>query len=254
MRKIKFTDTDFEVLKDMIKQAIEYEETYKNADGKRKEIAKDLRTSVGEIYDALAVIAGDYRSLSSYYATINDSVTEPLMCLELLVKLANVNGEKYQLKRFIGSVIPDLSLEKMNNEQKEFWRYFYVISDKEVIDELSKKDFFTGSNFGLIAEKIVKDHSLILLKDYMSGFVNNAFPPIYDCDREDIPVGNKDYSTMYLAIECYLQNDELKEAVDKFIEFGDDFGYDIEGIEKDKLFDLVNNKKSKKQLVKKCNN
>ena len=248
MKKKTFSSEDFDVLKSNVKKIEDLMDKYNCTEINRKVIAKELSEEFSNLYYELSDIATEFKSLDDYYSDINDYVTDPLKCLELLVKLANINDQKYELKKMVGSIIPDLSLSNMNNEQNEFWNYFYVISDKVVIDYLSEKDFIYGPEFGKELEAFYKSHSLIILQNFSNYLDTSLLYPF----RISIPVRNQNSSELFTNIECYLHNDELDEAVYKFKSFCRENGYDIKEINIDNLFERINNNVDKShKLVRK---
>jgi hypothetical protein len=249
-------------ISDIIKKVKELDKKYKDSIVGRKEICEVLISDLSSLKDKVSVLYNEVsRVRSDYEFKTGDYITDVKLALSLILRLANNKEEKYEIRPFYSNcfISPETKHGERNHEL--VGSSTLIIGEKTALDSLDCSKVYFGSDLGKETLKLVENgNSLIIVSnDYFSGckpgYLLRTFTPIVVDEFDIRGSGSKP------DISCYLFDDELKVAVEKFLQFVSVNGYDIEGLDEDDLYEAINNQyESKKdqpavkKLTRKDNN
>ena len=228
----------------VIKRINELEQKYNESILERRDIALELKNLLDELRLFSNIFDKKANELFHKYDYLsckeNKRINDTELAIRLILRLANTGDKEYISKKFYSkSFISPESIHGdrdycISNDSTLF------IGEKNVLDKIDNHKIYYDNKLGCIAHDLIKDgHSLIIATN--SYFESNIRPGTGLKFFENIDVSE---STIKgdPNIWCYLFDDELKIAVEKFMLFIDEVTSDINGIDEDVLFDLINKK------------
>lgn len=250
INKYKITAEDIQKFAICYQEIITLVSNYKNAISGRKEIAEDIRNRLEFINKFLYHLTGDINKLSSEFEYVERFISDYKMAMRLFLRLANVDSNNFILKKVSYTNLFSFERRYDDREPELTCDNVWIIGEKNALDNIDEEKIYFGSELASITNNILKQgHSLIVVTD--SYYENNVKPWSYDCNKfQKINIG---VSNLFSSISCYLYNDELKIAVNKFLKFIKENGADIKGIDEEELFNVINLGESspKKLFIKK---
>lgn len=239
--KTEITADDIRKLAIYYQEILDLKEKYNSAIVGRKKIACEIREKLLLINKFLYYFDNRNKALDTEMEYAEAFISDCEKAMNLLLRLANENENKFLLKRFSTTSYASFEIMHGDREHKNICGNIWLIGEKEVLDKIDSNNYYYGSDFGQITNAILKNnHSLIILTDHY--YENNVKPWNYDSriiQKVDIKT-----SGMLGNISCYLYDDDLRIAVNKFLTFINQNGADIKGIDEDSLFDIIKLSKS----------
>lgn len=230
----EITDNDIKEFADYYQEVQKLREKYMISSLGRKQIAQEISDKLEPLSTFLYFLKNRSDAIGTEYKYVSNYISDYEMAMRLLLRLANTNGEQFALKKFIAT---DFSSSEINHgvrEHEHVGGNIWVIGKKRVLDKINDKKYYFGSEFGHVADDIIKKgHSLIIFTDHY--FNSNVKPKNHEKTNlvEFLVSGEVD------NISCYLYNDELAQSAYKFVDFIKENGSDIKGIDEDTLFELI---------------
>ena len=222
--EIPFTTEDFEKLAlgytEIQNLIADYASSYS-----RKQLAEKINEKIADYQHVLELIKQNLMGMTFDGEDIERDVTDPLLAMRLLVRLANIGCDKYELKVFQAKEYNDMK----RNSPSNIW----VIGEKEVLDKLSSQPFY-GSDFSKVATQLAcAGHPLIIATDH--HYRTNVIPHSYYNNRicTSEPVSDISY--------FICGNAQVKKAITAFKNWTSENGADIKGLDEDTLFELMKN-------------
>lgn len=250
INKYKITAEDIQKFSICYQEILTLVGNYANATSGRKEIAEDIRNRLEFVNKFLYNLTGDIKKLSSEFEYVERFISDYKLAMRLILRLANVDRNNFILKKFFYTNSFPFERRYDGREPELTCDNVWIIGAKKVLDNIDEEKMYLGSELASITNNILKQgHSLIVVTD--SYYENNVKPWSYDCNKfQKINIG---VSNLFSSISCYLCDDELKIAVNKFMTFIKENGADIKGIDEEQLFNVINLGKSnpKKLSIKK---
>lgn len=232
--KTKIKAEDIRELANYYEEIEKLKELYNSSTVGRKLIAEEIREKLIPIQTFTYYLKNRMEGLDSDYEYAPGKISDFDMAMRLLLRLANLDSEKYILKRFGAEGMASFEVRHGDREHAQIGGNIWVIGKKSVLDKIDNRTSYYGSEFGKISDGIVKrGHSLIVATDHY--FDTNVKPfGLYGEKLKEIEIRGT-----LVTISCYLYEDELGNAVDKFMAFINQNGADIKGIDEDELFNLM---------------
>ena len=179
---------------------------------------KQIKVQIEEIKQELLTLL---EQLRDQIITFDDSSDKdkPLntqeRMIEFLLRQANVENDKYSLNkiRVAGLVFSKNSTKTGRVEY--IINNVWMIGEKTVITKMDDHYIYDDTEFSKITSKMIENgHSLVLVTD--TDFEKNVLPNVDSKLAYQVRINTDDPT---INISCYLQQDELKKAVDQLVTF-----------------------------------
>lgn len=252
IKKSEITADDIREFAIYYQEILDLKDNYASVAIGRKEIANEIREKLSPLNTFLYYLTNRNKSLVAEFEYAEQSISDYEIAMRLLLRLANENGDDFTLKRFITTSFASFETQHGDREHEQVGGNVWVIGEKIVLDKVGEKEHYFGGDFGKVANDILqKGHSLVIMTDHY--YENNVKPCTYDSN--EIQRTNISVYGMSSDISCYLYDDNLRNAVNKFMAFINQNGADIKGIDENQLFDIMKtgNVSCDKNLSKKLN-
>lgn len=234
--KTEISADDIRDLAIYYQEILDLKEKYNSAIVGRKKIACEIRKKLLLINKFLYSFDNRNKALDTEMEYAEEFINDWEKAMELLLRLANEKEDKYLLKSFFSTDYVSFEIMHGDRSHETICGTILVIGEKEVLDKIDAKKYYYGSDFGKITNEILKNgHSLVILTNHYNE--NNVKPWNYDSriiQKVDIKTSGE-----IGDISCYLYDDDLRKAVNKFLTFINQNGADIKGIDEDILFDII---------------
>lgn len=179
---------------------------------------KQVKVQIEEIKQTLLALIEQLRDQIMKFDDSSNK-DEPVNTLERMIEFllqqANVENDKYSLNkmRVAGLVSSKNSTETSRGEY--IVNSVWMISEKEVITKMDDHYIYDDTEFSKITSKMIENgHSLVLVTD--TDFEKNVLPNVDSKLAYQVRINTDDPT---INISCYLQQDELKKAVDQLVTF-----------------------------------
>lgn len=236
IKKSKITADDVREFAMYYQEILDLKDKYASVAIGRKEIAKEIREKLSPLNTFLHYLINRNEGLDTEFEYAEQYISDYEMAIRLLLRLANENGDNFTLKRFVATSFASFETQHGDREHVQVGGNVWVIGEKIILDKVDEKEHYFGSDFGKIANSILQNgHSLVIMTDHI--YENNVQPWTYDSN--EIQRTNISVHGMLSDISCYLYNDNLRNAVNKFMAFINQNGADIKGIDENQLFDIM---------------
>lgn len=200
----------------------------------RVESAKTLKEDASAIVAFMHILTNNLQSdIRGYDNELNEQypiVTDFNLAMNVILRLANSKGEKYTKKEF----------STWHNSLGEELRTTIIIGDKSVLEN-EESTMLPISYLGKLTSELVSTRNSLIITTQNS--VDNCVIP----SRNDTPEvveytincsSPQDWPNSLLS--CFLFEDELRNATEKFLRFIKKNGPDIKGMNEDELFKTIN--------------
>ena len=253
LQKMEITPEDIQELSVCMQKVKELEEKYNESILDRQKIAFELKEELDSLRIFTWLLNEKVDGLHSKYKSLSDKeypfVTDFELAMRLLLRLANSNKEKYIVKPFYSS---DFLPQETKHGDRDLWvaeGTTLIIGEKSVLDGIDNSKSYWGSELGKITYQLVKNgHSLVIGTN--NYFDTNVKPGSGLSVFHNIDVAEFDIKCCGPKLSCYLFDDELKTAAEKFMKFIAENGADIKGLNEDKLFEVINGQSKTKGFIK----
>ncbi len=235
IKKSEITAADIYEFAMYYQEVLDLKDSYVNTTIGRNAIASEIREKLVPLKTFLSFLTSSSTALDTRFESAAHFISDYEMAMRLLVRLANENGDNFVLKKFSATSSASFEKQHGDREQEQIGGNVWVIGEKCVLTDVDEKKDYFGSDFGKVASGIVQnEHSLVMLTDHC--YANNVMPWYYpsEVQRMDIQVDG-----MLSDISCYLYDDDLRGAVNKFMAFINQNGADIKGIDEERLFEIM---------------
>ena len=227
---------------EIYQRILELRDEYTNAKTGRKEILQQMLEMINSYRKSSKKHKNDLHQLEMCYRLRNSYISDYQLLMDVILKLANKKEEVYGMKEIITSDFVrfnEYSLKQVYGRAK-------VIALNEVLNTIDETKYFYYDDFSKLASKILNDgNSLVIVAP--NFFEGNVKPKdlLGKALRSDLKNGG-----FMGNISCFLQGDELREAVMKVRDYIDINGPDFENIDEDTLCDLILENSKQKKLTK----
>lgn len=231
---------------------------YDTSDLEKKKIAENITNKASILFTFLDVIKSNLIDMTEYYRNIqNKSINDFQKMLNILLRLANQNGEKFSFKHLI-STYKNYGYKYNNSNSTTFNpNDYWIITSNDAINKyFDDSKEFSVEDLKNIATEIMKTTSLIVIPS--SNIDSRDFLPTtatvtrFSIDislREDINYKPIDEESHYFSLYYVLHDDELSNSFKAFYDFIDENDViDIKNIDEDRLFELITQKQINKTL------
>lgn len=206
----------------------------------RNELSVKIREKISAAKSFLYYLNIQAESLMKQYS--KELISDHELALRVILKLANKNGERYVLRKYFTTDLSSFETKLGDREFFESLGKVWIIGEKDVLDENLPENCYTDSKLGVKTTHIIKGGtSLIVL-------ANNSAPqkiePFY-YHTDGVEYMRLKASDAIGDINCYVFNDQLKDAILQFNRFINNNGADIKGISADKLFEAITEEDNK---------
>lgn len=236
IKKSEITADDIREFAMYYQEILDLKDNYASVATGRKEIANEIREKLSPLNTFLCYLTNRNKGLDTEFEYAEHYISDYKMAMRLLLRLANENGDNFTLKRFVATSFASFETQHGDREHEQVGGNVWVIGKKIILDKVDEKEHYFGSDFSKVANDILqKGHSLVIMTDHC--YENNVKPWTYDSN--EIQRTNISVSGMLSDISCYLYDDNLRNAVNKFMVFIKQNGADITGIDENQLFDIM---------------
>lgn len=252
IEKSEITADDIREFANNYQEILDLTDNYASATIGRMDFASEIREKLAPLNTFLYYLTSRNKGLDTKFKYIGEFISDYEMAMRLLLRLANENEDNFTLKMFVATSLASFETQHGDREHEQISGNVWVIGEKIVLDKVDEKEYYFGSEFGKIANEILqKGHSLVIMTDHC--YENNVKPWIYDAN--EIQRTNISVHGMLSDISCYLYDDNLRDAVNKFMTFIKRNGADIRDIDENQLFDIVKtgNVSDDKNIAKRLN-
>lgn len=228
---------NLELLKDI---RLLHEEYQKSIEG-RKDIVKEIREKVKDVRKKTGVFNPELDEIEGYYRYRDYYISDYKVAMNLLFRLANETDGKYAMKEITTMDFYDTSMGYQKLKSKVLF-----IANESLMD-LFSNDYYYHDGFKKIANYAInKGGSMIVITSNL--FEPNVKPRKDEVKCDDVlDIRN---GGLLGNITCYINGLNMKEAVDKFVNYVDLNGPDFSNIDEDTLFEIMNNTKIAKKTLK----
>ncbi len=235
IKKSEITTADIYEFAMYYQEVLDLKDSYVNAAIGRNAIANEIREKLIPMEAFLSFLTSNSKAIDARFESAAHFISDYGMAMRLLVRLANENGDNFVLKKFSVTGLASFERQHGDRAHEQIGGNIWVIGEKCVLAEVdAEKDYF-GSEFGKVADRLVQNgHSLVILTDHC--YVNNVMPWHYPSEVQRTAVK---VDGMFSDISCYLYDDDLRGAVNKFMTFINQNGADIKGIDEEQLFEIM---------------
>ena len=254
LQKMEITPEDIHEFYICMQKVRELEERYNDSIFNRQKIALELKEELYSLRIFTWILNNRVDGLHSKYERLSDKkdpfVTDSELAMRVLLRLANGKEEKYIVKPFYSS---DFLSQETKHGDKDFGiteGTTLIIGEKTILESIDNSKSYWGSELGRITYQLVKDgYSLIIGTN--NYFDTNVKPGSGLSVFDSINVTEFDIKCCGPNLSCYLFDDELKTAVEKFMKFIVEYSADIKGLDEEKLFEVINKQTKTKGFIKK---
>ena len=198
---------------------------------------KDLRKCSKKYKNELDQLEGCYK-LRNYY------ISDYKLVMNVILKLANMKEQLYGMKEITATDF----MKYNDTEVKQVYGKTTVIASCDVLDDIDEKKLFYYDEFSFLASRIINEgNSMVMIAPNV--FEGNVKPQskLAKSIKHDLINGG-----FMGNISCFLyDNDPLKEAVMKVVDYINVNGPDFDGVDEDTLCDLIMDNDNSKRFVKK---
>lgn len=253
LQMMEITLEDINEFYECMKKVKELEAKYNKAFLNRIKIAAKLKNELYNLRIFTWLLNNKVDRLHSKYEIkankLNDFITDYKLAMRLILRLANSNGDKYEMKRFHSN---DYISGEIKCDDKEE-NMTFIIGEKKALEKIDNyKLYFKEELIRKNFELLKNGYSLVVVTNNyfddnaklqnLAKFLENII--LLDIETSGSSLNSPD-------ISCYLFNDELKEAVEKFKKYIINNGPDIKGLDEEELFKVINNQYNTKDFIKK---
>ena len=227
---------------EVYQRILELRDEYTNAKTGRKEIFQKMLEMINSYRKCSKKHKNDLHQLEMCYKLRNSYISDYQLLMDVILKLANKKEEVYGMKEIIASDFVRFNEDSL----KQVYGRAKVIALNEVLNTIDETKYFYYDDFSKLASKILNDgNSLVIVAP--NFFEGNVKPKdlLGRILRSDFKNGG-----FMGNISCFLQGDELREAVMKVRDYIDINGPDFENIDEDTLCDLILENSKQKRLTK----
>ena len=226
---------DFEKGLTLFKEILELEEEYEKSTLNRLEFSRYIKRKINELSNFSHHLEMDMQSMNNDYSKMGYYISDYKKLLNILVRLANKDEEKYAVK-------------ELHNSVDSNYGDVTLLGSKNVIENSDCLNSFEEDDLSSWVNRMIDDkESLIVVSDHYMEFnykpynMNEREVDSFNLliDRE--PVG---------SLTCYLFDGDLKDAVYSYLRFARDNGADIKGIDDDVLYKIILSNEKSRKLVK----
>ena len=217
---------------DIINEINELDEQYKVSLTGRKQILSEIKKRI-ELMRKNDIKDPNLRQLENHYSYRDYYISDYKLVMNILLRLANNLSDKYEIKEVCGTDFVDIG----GNEIRQIYGKTLVITEQEVLNQIEDK-LYKDNEFSKLSERIINDgHSMIIVTyNYFDGRMKPRLSNLKDINKINIKNGG-----LVGDISCYLHNDELYQAVSKFMQYIELNGPDFTNIDEDTLYELIIN-------------
>ena len=227
---------------ELYERVLSLKNEYINATTGRREILKKMLDSIDKLRKCSKEHKNELEQMEMCYKLRNYYISDYKLVMNVILKLANQDNEKYGMKEIISSDF----LKFNENSLKQVYGKALVITTKEILNQIDETKHFYYDEFSALASRILKSGcSLVIVTP--NYFENNVKPKDLFANRIRHDLKNGGFMS---NISCFLQDDELKEAVIKVDDYIDINGPDFQNIDEDTLYNLVIENNKQKVLSK----
>lgn len=230
-------DISLEDVADFNNALIEYYKRRDEYDGQivgRREFGNELSEEAGSLIAFLYILSERLkRDKDKYQSANNDEypvVTDFRLTMNVLLRLANSKGEKYAKKKY----------NTWHNSPGEPLREVIIIGDKSILDSFETR-MPPITEIGTFARNLVTTRNSLIISTQNSAdnFIIPEGSNAKDVVEHTIKC-DSDSDWINSNLYCFLFEDELRNATEKFLRFVKKNGPDIKGMSEDKLFEEIN--------------
>ncbi len=225
---------------EIILQLKELDNNYLDDFINRKKIIETIRQYITFIRSKTHVFNSELEELESFYAYRDYYVDDYLKVMQLILMLANQNGNDYKLIEVYAS-----DTVKLNGETKNLYGRTWIILPKKVCQFFDRK-IYSHNEISEICTSIIKMGYSIVITTY-HYFDGNVKPKVErDINHLEIPHGG-----MIGNLSFYFHDDNLLKAVIMLNNKIEEWGPDFYNIDVETLYNLIKanmNNKTKRKI------
>ncbi len=234
LKRVPLTYEEFEKALNDFDLLLGLTEEYEKSTMNRKVFASVINSKIKELKDFSHHLEMDLMSYGNEYARKGYYITDYNKLFNILLRIANKDEDKFEVKTF--------------KNDKSIYERVDVLGNKEVLNSIDLDSLYKMHKLCDGIDKIVDgDSSVIVVSDH---YREHEYKPFDrnddDLDKFDLLVEREPVG----IITCFLKDDELKDAVYKYLSYARDNGADIKGIDEDYLYNIINKEDKIKRLVK----
>lgn len=228
---------------DLLKEIRLLNEKYHSSIEGRKEIIHEIREKSNELRKMTSMCNAELDELKRYFDYRDYYINDYKMVMALLLRLANSEEELYSMKEITTTGFYNTNDKEVN----KLYGKVLFIGEKSFIDQLSDHLYYYDEFKQMATNAINDGHSMILI-------TSNLFEPNVKPRKKEVKcdcIYDIRNGGILGDITCFINDEELKKNIDKYMAYVDKNGPDFSNIDEDVLFDLISSmKKSQKTLSK----
>ena len=198
----------------------------------RREAVRSMREKIKEIRSITNSCNKELNGIERYYAYRDYYVSDYKLVMNLLLRLANSNEERYAMKE-----INTIGYYDLVDGKKKYQSKVYFISEKSFIDKLEDHVYYLDEFKRMASFAINRGYSMMVI-------TSNLFEPNIKPRKEDVKCDSIfDFRNGGILgnITCYINSVELHENIDKLVNYININGPDFSNIDEDTLFEIISN-------------
>ena len=222
--------TEYKLLKEL-------KEKYASGLYNRKELSQEIIQKTSYLNDLIKIFEFDLSNNKDLYQ-FPEYITNHYKIFDILLKLANTNTNKYDLKTFYttqtGSNETIHGYKETNSSQGET----YVLGEKSIINQINDTNFITPSKLQYEITNIINNnYSLVITTN--AAYDWHILPQDSELKTNNkIELKTKGFiSNLY----CYSYNDDLGQAINKLNNYIQTYGGNVDNISINNLIIKINN-------------
>lgn len=245
----KLSPKDIYELAHDYQEILDLEEKYKQATLGKKQIAEEIRKKIFFFNRFVSHLKGYMHSINQTYEYSQEIITDLEKAIRIILRLANQNTDSYSINSLKISGRRNFETIHGDKQSAELEGIVWIITNKEALKELDSNKIYPAHEISNITLNFLKKgYSLIIFTNY--SYDSIVKPNLFNTDLTEEKISTHDLNS---GISCYLQADELSNALNIFLNYISENGADIKDLDENELYQYLINKPKNESLIRKPN-